>query len=241
MLKNFLKLFRSDCQIIANYAMILSVISGPLLVIVFMKFLFPAFSDFIYTKTGFPINEYYTLLAITLICIIPFMIGLVYSKVLNGDRDFQSEGLLTVQDANRNFLFMRMLIAALICFILVWLTIILVKPVPTEGWLRNLFIACLLSVQAPFVYMLIDTFGKKKVRRLSLWILCSMFLITVPFGLLVHHPWNYFAFFSPLYWVAWSWVIRSPMESLLYGTIAVILTSGVIVLLFRNYNMTRRQ
>jgi hypothetical protein len=221
--------------------MILSVISGPLLVIVFMKFLFPAFSDFIYTKTGFLINEYYTLIAITLICIIPFTIGLVYSKVLNGDRDFQSEDLLTVQDANRNFLFMRMLITALICFILVWLTIILVKPVPTEGWLRNLFIACLLSIQAPLVCLLICTLVMNKVKRISVFVLCCIFLITVPFGLLVHHPWNYFAFFSPLYWVAWSWVIRSPTESLLYGTIAVILTSGVIVLLFRNYNMTGRQ
>jgi hypothetical protein len=241
MLKSFLKLFRSDCRIIANYAMILSVISGPLLVIVFMKFLFPAFSDFIYSKTGFPINKYYSLIAITFVCLVPFLPGILYANIIKDKRDFQSEGLLTVQDANRNFLFMRMLIAALICFILLWLTIILVKPVPAEGWLRNLFIACLLSVQAPLVCLLICTLVMHKVKRISVFVLCCIFLITVPFGLLVHHPWNYFAFFSPLYWVAWSWVIRSPMESLLYGTIAVILTSGVIVLLFRNYNMTRRQ
>lgn len=241
MFKSILKLFSSDCRLIAHKPMILYAFSGLFMVCIFLRFLLPVISAFVFSKSGFAVDKYYSVIAITLVCLIPYLIGMLFANELSDERDFQSSDLLVLPSARKNFLLARMFFAVFICFIFVLLTILLVKPVPMEGWLRNLFAACLLSIQAPFVCLLTCTLLKKKVKRISVLILCSLFLITVPFGLLVHHPWNYFVFFSPLYWIAWSWVIRSPMESLLYGSIAVILTSGVIVLLFRNYNMTRRQ
>jgi hypothetical protein len=97
--------------------------------------------------------------------------------------------------------------------------------VPTEGWLRNLFAACLLSIQAPFVCLLICILAEKKVKRIPVFVLSCIFLITVPYGLLIHHPWNYLVFFSPFYWVAWAWIIKTPVESFIYGAISVFIIS----------------
>jgi hypothetical protein len=63
----------------------------------------------------------------------------------------------------------------------------------------------------------------------------GIFLITVPLGLVLHHPWNYLAFFSPLYWISWTWVVSIPAESFLYGAIATIITSGGIIIFFRHF------
>jgi hypothetical protein len=234
-MKNSLKSYLKSLKLVR--ILLVSILS--ILVILFLlKIVFPLLGQLTFSKTGFQVNSYYSLVAITLVCLIPYLIGMLFVNELSDERDFQSSHLLVLPSARKNFLLVRMFFAAFVCFVLLLLTILLIKPVPTEGWLRNLFAACLLSIQAPFVCLLICTLLTKKVKRISILILCSLFLITVPFGLLVHHPWNYFVFFSPLYWVSWAWIILSPVESLIYGSIAVFLTFGAIVLLFRNYNKT---
>jgi hypothetical protein len=233
---NILKAFKYGCRTTAHGPMIFSVLAGPFIIIVLLKLFFPAFSGFIYSKTGFPVNEYYSLIAITFVCTVPGLTGMFYLNVLREDKDLQASHGISNLPGEKRLLYMRMLIPAFLSFVLVWLTILLVKPVPTEGWLRNIFAACLLSIQAPFACMLIGTLLDKKIKRLYVFILYCIFLIIVPMGLLLHHPWNYLAFFSPLYWVAWAWIVRTPFESLIYGSIAVILTAGTLVLLLRNWN-----
>jgi hypothetical protein len=188
-----------------------------------------------FSKTGFQVNNYYSVVAITLVCFIPYLIGMLFANELIGERDFQSSDLLVLPSDRKNFLLIRMLFIAFVCFVLLLLTILLIKPVPSEGWLRNLFAAFLLSIQSPFICLMIRTLAWKKVKQIPVFIVSLIFLIAVPFGLLVHHPWNYFAFFSPLYWLAWAWIIRSPLESLEYGIIALILTLVILIILIRNF------
>ena len=121
---------------------------------------------------------------------------------------------------------MRLMIPAFLSFIMVLITIFLTDPVINEGWLRSLFISLLLSTQSSFAFLFIGCLAVNKVQGLALSKLYGIFLVAVPLGLLLHHPWNYFAFFSPLYWISWAWVSYSPSESLLYGAIAIIITLG---------------
>ena len=118
---------------------------------------------------------------------------------------------------------------------MVLVSIVTVDPVPSEGWLRTIFISILLSFQTPLVFIFIGGMAGNKVEGFALTKLYGIFLVTVPLGLLLHHPWNYFLFFSPLYWISWSWVTSSPSESLLYGAIAMFLTLGGISLLIRHF------
>jgi hypothetical protein len=220
-----------------NLLKLTRIILGSLLaflgILFLMKIVFPLLGQLTFLKTWFQDKSYYSLFAITLVFLIPYVLGMVYANVLREERGYQSSDL-QYTPAGKNYMLVRMFFATIICFVFVLLTILMVKPVPSEGWLRNLFATCLLSIQAPFFCLLICTLERKNVKRVSVFVLCSIFLIIVPFGLLVHHPWNYFVFFSPLYWVSWAWIVRSPLESLLYGTISVIITLVSLILFLRS-------
>jgi hypothetical protein len=201
-----------------------------------LKFVFPLLSGIIFSKTGHSLYNYYAIVAITFIAIIPMFPGEVYAFILLDEKNMKIRHIEEVDTvAERKFLFMRMINPLFISFILVLLTILLAKPVPAEGWLRTLFSAFLLSIQSLFVFLFITTLAENKTAGVAMSRLYWIFLIAVPAGLLLHHPLNYFAFYSPLYWVAWTWIIPSPVESMIYGSVALILTSGASIIFFRHF------
>ncbi len=120
-------------------------------------------------------------------------------------------------------------------FVSVLICILITDPVPVEGWLRTAFVIFLLTLQSPFVFFLIATLAENRIEGLALSAIYGIFLITVPLGMLLHHPWNYLAFFSPLYWIGWTWIEYSPVASLEYGIIAIIITSGTIFIFVRHF------
>ena len=226
----------ADINIILHDKTLLARSLAPFVLIIILRFLFTPLSAFIFSKTGFLLDNYYSLAAITFVSVIAILPGMLYAFVLLGEKDLHIVHVEEVFLADRyKFLLMRMTISAFISFVLVMITIILAKPVPTEGWLRTLFAALLLSIQSPFVFLFICSLAEKKIEGLALSRLYWIFLIAVPSGLLLHHPWNYFTFFSPLYWISWAWIFKSPVESLIYGSIAMILTSVTAIMLYSHF------
>ncbi len=178
--------------------------------------------------------KYYMLFSITLIALIPVLIGIVFGKIMS-DKVRQKE-INVAASFPRDvlyFLLKRIIASYIFSFILIILCIWLLKPVPTQGWLRTLYAAILFSVQSPFVLLFIYTTRDKKIAGISLSAFYWIFLIVLPLGLMVHHPWNYFAFFSQFYWIAWAWMIRLPLQSLICGSISLILTSITLSILLK--------
>jgi len=238
MWSRFKSSFISDINIILHDKTLLARILAPIILILLLKFVFPLLSGVIFSKTGFLLDKYYSLVAITFVSVIPMFPGMVYAFIQITEKDSNTIYVQTIVTEDKykiKFLLLRMTISALISFVLVMITIILVKPVPTEGWLRNLFAAGLLSIQAAFVFRFISSLSVNRVSGLAVSRLYWIFILTVPLGLLFHHPWNYLAFFSPLYWISWAWVVPNPAESFIYGAIAFILTSGLILILLRQF------
>jgi len=216
--------------------MLLVAMSAPVIIILFVKLVFPLISGFILSKTGFHLENYYTIFALTLLPVIPMLLGIVYAFILLDENDTHILQVIAVTPAGKkNFLYMRMITPAFLSFILVLVSIFITNPVPEEGWLRTVFIAFMLSMQAPFIFLFIGSLAGNKVEGLAYSKLYGIFLIAVPLGLILHHPWNYFMFFSPLYWIGWSWVTSIPGESLIYGGISMVITIGGIILLFRHF------
>ncbi len=228
--------FKADIKFILRDPMLLLAFVAPLILILFLKLALPLFSDFVLEKTGFFLNKYYTVIAVTMVSLIPMLLGMVYAFILLDENDMHILQVIAVTPAGKkNFILMRMIVPTLLSFLMVLISIILTNPVPTEGWLRTVFISLLLSTQSPFVFLFIGSLAGNKVEGLALSKFYGIFLATVPLGLLLHHPWNYIVFFSPLYWLSWSWVIQPPYESLLYGAISLILTVGSIFILFSHF------
>jgi fluoroquinolone transport system permease protein len=228
--------FKADIKFIVRDPMLVFAILAPFMVILFIRLIFPLISDFIYLKTGFQLGNYYTLVSITMVPIIPMLFGMVYAFILLDENDSHILQVISVTPAGKkNFLYMRMGIPAVLSFLLVLFTIILINPVSYEGWLRSIFVALLLSTQSSFVFLFIGCLAANKVEGLAFSKFYGVFLLAVPLGLLLHHPWNYFAFFSPLYWSSCAWVCSSPYESLLYGTISMVITFVCSLIFFRHF------
>jgi hypothetical protein len=233
---SFKSSFIADSNIILHDKTLLARIVAPFIFILFLKFVFPMLSGAIYSKTGFHLDKYYSLVAITFVSVIPMFPGMVYAFIkMNGNDLYTLFVKVAASEDRYKFLLLRMTIPVLISFILVMITIIIVKPVPTEGWLRTLFAVGLLSIQSAFVFQFISSLSANRVSGLAISRFYWIFIITVPLGLMFHHPWNYLAFFSPLYWISWAWVAPNPAESFVYGVIAFILTSGSILMLLRHF------
>lgn len=236
MWNNFKKLFKADIKFIARDPMLLFAILAPFFVILFLRLLFPLIDGFIFLKTGFQPDKYYSLIAISMIPIIPILVGMVYAFILLDENELHILRIISVTPAGmKNFLYMRMMVPAFLGFFMVLISIFLTNPVPSEGWLRTIFVAFLLSTQSSFVFLFIGSLAGNRVEGLALSKLYGVFLIAVPLGLLLHHPWNYFAFFSPLYWSACAWVCSAPVESLIYGAISMVITFVCIAILFRHF------
>jgi fluoroquinolone transport system permease protein len=227
---------KADIKFILRDPMLLFAMLAPIMVIIFLRLVFPQISMFILLKTGFQLDRYYSLVAITMVPIIPMLFGLVYAFILLDESDSHILQVISVTPAGKkNFLYMRMLVPAFLGFIMVLVSIFLTNPVPSEGWLRTLFIAFILSIQSSFVFLFIGSLAGNKVEGLALSKFYGIFFIALPAGLLLHHPWNYFAFFSPLYWSGCAWVCSNPVESLIYGAISVFISIGCILIFFRHF------
>ncbi len=230
------KVLIGDLNDIAHAPLLLIAFLSPVFITLFLLYIFPLFSLLTGSENGFLTGRYYPVTSLTLISAIPFIYGLIFSHIHL--HQYQSGNL---PDNILNFrgtmgmLYFRFVFSALICFVVVLPVIFLTDAVSTEGWLRSIYASALLASLVPFIFAVILA-GRLRGRiRPSIIFLAAAFIIAVPSGVLLHHPWNYFAFFSPFYWVSWAWIISSPLESLVYGLISLLLISGSVILLLHYF------
>jgi hypothetical protein len=235
MLNGTMKLLISDIRSISRVPILFCALFSPVFITLFLLYIFPLISGFTSSDDIFLYKRYYTVTAITLISAIPFIYGLLFSFIHQGE--YHSPGN-NDEFANKDVkwhIYMRMGFSVFLSFSIVLPVIYLTDAVSTEGWLRSIYTAFLLAIMASFIFLFIVGFAGmiKNLKVLSL--ISLIFLITVPSGLLLHHPWNYFAFFSPFYWLSWAWVIASPAESLLYGIISLSVTATCMRIFYRSF------
>jgi hypothetical protein len=208
----------------------------PLITILFLRFAVPPVSELIFSKTGFRLELYYTIIAITLVSAIPAVFGFIFASIHLNNSELNRLNIDQAAPADKkSFLYFRMIVAILLSFITVYLTVLITDPVSSEGWLRSLFVTVLLSIQSLFVLLFTVSFSSSGARVILLTKLYLIFLLTIPIGLMLHPPWNYLFFFSPLYWISWAWVTYSPSESLFYGAISIAISFGFIIWFYRHF------
>jgi hypothetical protein len=164
-------------------------------------------------------SEYYTIAVVSLVILIPVIYGVIFSIIYSDERN-RLYHLFGISFRGRQISagILRMLYLFILSFVSLLLVINMAEPVPQEGWLRTLFIVILLSAQSAFTYSLIKL-SDSGYSRIILMALLILLLSAIPFGLILHRPWNIIMFLSPFYWLAWSWLIPSPGESLTYAAI----------------------
>jgi hypothetical protein len=225
--------FISDIKLIAQMPWLLIAILFPL-VIVILRFL--ACNYISGLNNAEKAMQYYTVIAVSLISAIPFIYGIVFSFIHLHSKLFgDSEYSVPLKSEKRELYLVRMVISGLWTFVAVLPVIYITDAVPTEGWLRRIYITLLLAAAAQFIFAFTAGSGERIMRWRVRSLISVMFLLPVPFGLILHHPWNYLAFFSPFYWINWAWIIPSPGESLIYGLISLLIVAAGLYLLYKKY------
>jgi len=195
------------------------------LLILMIPFFFPVVSHHAYLYQGLQPAKYYTLVAITLSGLLPVVTGVSLGRIiraLSHNGDF-IDPVKTASNIGAEK-FSGVFLCLITGFLLVIISILFIEPVPSQGWLRTLYAAILLSFQAPAAMILVSKQSLKRGIGISFSILYIISLILLPVGLMLHHPMNYPAFISPFYWSAWAWMIRSPSQGVICGIIAILLT-----------------
>jgi fluoroquinolone transport system permease protein len=237
----FRQIFKSDLKSIIRDPILVIAVMVPVMLILLLKFAFPLISDFIYSENGFRLDDYYSIIAITIVAVIPILVGFVYAFLLIGKHNEKNDLIFPITPSvKNNFSVFRIIFPSVLTFLLVSVSIIIVDPVPEEGCLRTIFVSAILSAQTPFTMLFIGGLSGNRFAGFAISKLYGIFLVVIPFGLLVHHPWNHFAFFSPFYWISWAWIVSSPAESLLYAAIALILTLCGTIVLFCHFLRNHR-
>jgi fluoroquinolone transport system permease protein len=224
------KLLKSDLKCIAQDPILLASALYPLVAFLFLRFVFYPVSEILFLKTGFHLEIYYTVIAITLISAIPLLLGFIYAVIDIDKVDLHKVNIIPLTPEDKKyFIYFRLIVPALLSFIVVFVIILFTDPVPSEGWLRSVFVSILLTVQVPLVLLYIRSFSISRAKAIILLKIYGILLAIVPLGLLLHHPWNYFLFYFPYYWISWAWVIYSTGESFFYGVISTVITVGYII------------
>jgi hypothetical protein len=224
MWKKFKDLILSDLKIISLNYRILIPLCLLLLVIIVIPFCLRVVTHHEYLYQGLHPAKYYTLASITIVSLIPVFTGFACGHV------FSSEVTGGVPDGSGNIpatsehVFLRILSSLFSSFLLIIIGILIVKPVPAQGWLRMIFASLLFSFQAPAAMLIYLKSSVISDKRSIYMILYLITLILLPGGLMLHHPFNYPAFISPFYWSAWAWMIQSPVQSIICGVIAAVFT-----------------
>ena len=228
-----MKLFISDIKSIIRVPVLFSALVSPLLILLFLLFFSPLIESLTGSENSGSFGSYYTVAAISLISAIPFLYGLLFSFIHVFKTSFRDRESSETEGPHSGFLVSRITFILIFNIIIILPVIFITDPVSTEGWLRSIFATLLLSATSPFIFLLMVAFGRSKSKWIIVSLFALVFILVVPSGMALHHPWNYFAFFSPFYWSGWAWVIASPVEGLIYGLISIGVTAAGSIIFYR--------
>jgi hypothetical protein len=228
------ELLKRDTKAACHSWYLFIISSTPVVFILLMLFGFPFLADIMLSEKGFDIYTYYSITGMTMASVVPVLEGHFFSYLPAGEFITIIPSAKGVQPDNNKLIFRTRLVSSFILSIIFLLFFnFSTDPVPGEGWIRNCFIAFLFALQAPLVFVFASCYGKKRIKGFIVPSLYLLFVIAVPIGLMMYHPWNYLAFFSPFYWIAWAWFINNPVESIVYGIISVMISMCYFAILCR--------
>jgi hypothetical protein len=227
-----MKVFISDIKSIIRVPVLFCALLSPLIILILLLICSPLIERLSGSENPATSGSYYSVTAIALISAIPFIYGLLFSFIHLYKPYLHDAEFPQIKGTRSGFLYRRITVIFILSFIMILPVIFLTDPVPGEGWLRSIWISLLLAAASLIIFLLLVAFGVSRARWAMISIIALVFLLAVPAGMALHHPWNYLAFFSPFYWSGWAWVISSPTEGFIYGAISAGVTAAGSIIFY---------
>jgi hypothetical protein len=204
----------ADFKLLKERPLLILCLLSPFLIAIILKLIFPLISSLLESLFNLAPEDWLTLVIITLISSIPIITGLLISYMHTYARSLPRNTVLIKSEVIGS-----LVEPFLVTLFLILLCIVITNPVPSEGWLRILFISVVLSLYSPYVFIIHKNRYLQNVGSVFFYCMVCYWLSAVPFGLMLSKPWHYFAFLSPFYWISWSWLTPSFIESAFLGAV----------------------
>jgi hypothetical protein len=204
----------ADLKLLKERPLLILYLLFPALFALILKLIYPLITNQLESLFRLAPENWLTLVLITLISSIPIITGLLMSYMHTNARSLPKGTVLIKSE-----LIKSMVEPFLMTLFLILLCIVITNPVPTEGWLRIISVSIILSLHSPYVFMIRTNRYILNVSSLFFFSFCVYWIIAVPFGLMLSKPWHYLAFLSPFYWISWSWLTASVIESVFLAAV----------------------
>ncbi|MCU0363138.1 MAG: hypothetical protein MUD02_02100 [Bacteroidales bacterium] len=204
--------------------MLLLVLSPPALILV-LRVGFHPLAEMIGTLTGKDLSGYYSLAALISISVISVIPGIFFAfdALRRGYIAQTGRAFLSRLSGSLLYSFLSSIISVVIAGLLA-------DPVPSEGIIRLLLAAFLFALQSVVICLFMLSFSRTYLKALVSAKAYSVFILAAPLGLVLNSPWNLLSFFSPFYWICWSWLTEIPAQALIYGMIASGISAAILLI-----------
>lgn len=235
-MKRYLALTLADAKTIRRDPMLMMALCGPLLLILFFTYVPPLAEEWLRVKLHFELSNYYDLLLICLLQLLPLLLGMISGFMLLDERDEHLILLFAVTPLSRSgYLLLRFTVPFLltVCF-----SVLLIRMTDfvSIGGLNMLLLVSLLAMEAPLVGLFMVAYAENKVEGLALAKVTGVLIMIPVYVYFVSDPWQYLAAFTPNFWLAHMMFSESTVWSLLDFLVGSIVHGLLFLRLYHRFS-----
>lgn len=204
----------ADLKLLKERPLLMLYLLAPVLIVLLLKLVFPLITFQLESLFRLAPENWLTLVLITTISSIPIITGMVLSYMHTYTKSLPGQSVPTKSEVIGS-----LVEPFLLTFFLVLICTLITNPVPAEGWLRTITVLIIISLHSPYVFVILKNRYLNGDSSILFYCFICYWIIAVPFGLVLTKPWHYFSFLSPFYWINWSWLTTSIIESVFLAAV----------------------
>jgi hypothetical protein len=225
-----------DSKLLKGDPMLILSMCVPFILWVLMKYIFPIVAGAVMEWWSFDMGPWYRQAGYFFMLLIPMMTGMVYGFILLDERDGGIITAISVTPAGKpGYLRLRLGIPLLLGFILVVLFIWLLDIGGTNGPVRILLFAALVSTQCLMMLLFLGAFADNKVMGMAIAKGFSILLLGPVLDYILPGSLKWMGSYSPMFWTGRAFLAPAAAGFWFYYAISVVIHALLIALLYRRF------
>ena len=234
-MNRLLSLITGDLKNIVRDAMLLLILSAPILILMLLRFGISPAAELIRTQFAFDLTPYLQLIFIFFCCLVPMLFGMLIGLVFLDEQDENVIQFIAVTPLQRSG-YLRQKFGAPTLAAFLYLSLFFPLSGLADGyWLRFIPLAALLATEVPLCGMFLAGLANNKVEGLALAKVMGIYIVAPIVGYFVHSPLQYIAGISPVFWISEAYLSASALAYWINFILGVLVHSVLFYFLYRKF------
>ncbi|RAL22601.1 hypothetical protein [Thermoflavimicrobium daqui] len=199
-MRRYSSLLLADVKNIRRDPMLILATMGPVVMAVVFRFVVPILSDWLEQSMHFRLSDYYELILVIILQLVPLMLGMIVGYVMLDERDEQLIQLFAVTPLRKSgYLWIRLIVPMVITLFFTVFLIYFVDLMPVDWRTLLLFLPFQLLLTPIFALLLVG-FAANKVEGLAFTKGAGILVLVPLIAYFVKWPWQLMVGIFPTYW-----------------------------------------